>query len=517
MKPIHLAVIVRPCLLALLLVTGCDQQAQTPPKAQPQTNSTAQPAAAGGNTTAGAFEKQIREANRLLEAGQTKEALAAVKVAAVLDTNRFEAPFLATLIFLELKQPEPAMFALNSALALAPADKKAKIESLKPEVEALQKTQTPAPGAAALTGAARRQMDTLMLIIEEADKAKLDTERKKLLQEFLDKSAPFVQENPGQLAVWTLRAVAALEMNQPKTGWEAGQQMTKLGADSSDDAKVRKVMAMLDRKGWLGKEAPSPFKNVSRETPFENSLGMKFVPVAGAKFLACIWETRVKDFSAFVDATSYDATAGMFSIGSDGWKQRGDTWKNPGFDQSPQHPVCGVSWNDANKFCDWLTETERKAGRIGADDAYRLPTDAEWSAMVGPDTYPWGNEWPPSSGAGNYRDTSSYVDNHHDDYEHTAPVGSFNANRLGIYDLGGNLWECCSDYYRKDLNSEATRKEILFLDNDGGGAKYRVSRGAAWDTSARVILPAAIRSFSDPSYRGVSCGFRCVLVVGGGR
>ena len=296
--------------------------------------------------------------------------------------------------------------------------------------------------------------------------------------------------------------------------------MSKLGADNSTDAKVQKVMAMMDRKGWLGKEAPSPFKSASRETPFENSLGMKFVPVPGTKVLACIWETRVKDFTAFAEASGHNATEGMWSIGSDGWKQRGDTWRSPGFEQTPEHPVCGVNWSDAGKFCDWLTDKERKAGQVSANDAYRLPTDEEWSAMVGSDTYPWGNQWPPSYGAGNYADSSSDVnpkiENYRDGFNRTAPVGSFNANRLGIYDLGGNLWEWCGDWYRKDMNSEATRNELTFLNDDGGGAKYRVVRGASWGLGARVRLTSSCRGRNDPVNRFDIYGFRCVLVLGGG-
>ncbi|MCW5557391.1 MAG: SUMF1/EgtB/PvdO family nonheme iron enzyme, partial [Verrucomicrobiae bacterium] len=133
----------------------------------------------------------------------------------------------------------------------------------------------------------------------------------------------------------------------------------------------------------------------SRSQPFTNSLGMQFVPVPGTGVLFSVWETRVRDFRAFVEATGHDATGKMYSIGPDGWKLRGRTWKDPGFHQSPSHPVCGVSFGDATRFCEWLTGKERTAGVIGAGSRFRLPTDAEWSAAVGGTLYPWGNEWPP--------------------------------------------------------------------------------------------------------------------------
>jgi hypothetical protein len=90
--------------------------------------------------------------------------------------------------------------------------------------------------------------------------------------------------------------------------------------------------------------------------PWTNSLGVKFVPAGTDGVLFSVWDVRVKDFKAFVDATSYDATAKMVSLDSDGWKARGDTWKSPGFAQTDAHPVVGVNLYDAKAFCVWLTK-----------------------------------------------------------------------------------------------------------------------------------------------------------------
>ena len=234
---------------------------------------------------------------------------------------------------------------------------------------------------------------------------------------------------------------------------------------------------------------------------FTNSLGMKFVPLAGTKVRFCIWETRVQDYAAYAAANA----------GVD------ESWKNlrvvePDFKQTEAHPVVMVNWNDANAFCAWLTKKEQAEGKIKAGEKYRLPTDAEWSLAVGlgeekgftpkakeygktkeymtsKAVYPWGTAWPPPNGAGNYRGIFK-VDN----FKHTAPVGSFAANKLGLYDLGGNVWEWCEDWFDP--------KELY---------KERVLRGASWLDPWGSSLRSFCRTHFKPDSRFHVSGFRCVL------
>jgi len=138
-----------------------------------------------------------------------------------------------------------------------------------------------------------------------------------------------------------------------------------------------------EAKERIEQERQPPLDRAAKEHPWVNSLGMKFVPVAGTGVLFSVWDTRVQDFEAFVADTNYDATGGMTSLGKDGWEERGATWRKPGFSQGPTHPVVGVSWNDAKKFCEWLTGREQGSGMLPRGRVYRLPTDAEWSAGVG--------------------------------------------------------------------------------------------------------------------------------------
>ena len=179
------------------------------------------------------------------------------------------------------------------------------------------------------------------------------------------------------------------------------------------------------------------------------------------------------------------------------------SWKKPSvlgisISQETTHPVVNVSWEDANAFCAWLTKKELAAGKITANQRYRLPTDVEWSVAVGlgretgstpeakdmgvKDVYPWGKEWPPPKGAGNYADTAcklefgpkykaktgndlTVIEGYTDGFTYTSPVGSFAANKDGLHDMGGNVWEWCEDWY------------------DPAAKAYRVLRGASWATA----------------------------------
>jgi len=265
--------------------------------------------------------------------------------------------------------------------------------------------------------------------------------------------------------------------------------------------------------------------NATKERPWVNSLGMKFVPVAGTQVLFSVWDTRVQDFETFVKSTGYDATRGMISLGKEGWKQRGATWKEPGFSQGANHPVVGVSWNDAKEFCKWLTKRERIAGDLPLDREYRLPKDEEWSVAVGlkneagstPEEksgkiklYPWDiprkrdKSWAPPAGAGNYAGEEAknagwpsdfqVIEGYNDGYPRTSPVGSFEANFSSLYDMGGNVWQWCEDSYNAQ-------------------AQYRVLRGASWPNNNPGALLASSRVNNTPDGRSASIGFRCVVAV----
>jgi formylglycine-generating enzyme required for sulfatase activity len=223
--------------------------------------------------------------------------------------------------------------------------------------------------------------------------------------------------------------------------------------------------------------------------PWRNSLGMEFIPIPGTSLSFSKWETRVQDYSAFVQRT-------------------GRKWPKPKIEQEPTHPAVNVTWDDAQAFCAWLTEREQKVGFLPAGCQYRLPKDLEWSAAagLGPETgktpfkrngetkgvYPWDGPFPPPTGAGNYASVRET-----DKYEYTAPVGSFSTNRYGICDLGGNVSEWCLDGWLHESFAP--------------GPGDRTLRGGSWFHSAPWHLASSARDKAANNFDDIRIGFRVVL------
>ncbi|NIP94915.1 MAG: formylglycine-generating enzyme family protein, partial [Akkermansiaceae bacterium] len=124
----------------------------------------------------------------------------------------------------------------------------------------------------------------------------------------------------------------------------------------------------------------------------ENRIGMRFVPVReDLELLASVWETRVQDYETFVNSmarkvpvpkgkNSADHAYALFVNTHVG---KVTMPPPPGFEQGPSHPVVNVTREDAERFCHWLTLSERKSKEIGREHEYRLPTDEEWSLFAG--------------------------------------------------------------------------------------------------------------------------------------
>lgn len=222
--------------------------------------------------------------------------------------------------------------------------------------------------------------------------------------------------------------------------------------------------------------------------PFLNSLRVPMVPIPRGKTLFSIWQVRVRDYAEYCAATGHEFPKVDYLQGRD-------------------HPVVNVQWNDAHLFCEWLTKREIWLGLIPDLLGYRLPMDEEWSLAVGltyeggnsprarsgvAEGYPWQGGFPPPPTAGNYHARFGCG------FAETSPVGSFPANKLGIYDLGGNVWEWCMEEYER-------------------GNPRRVMRGASCFNDDPLYLMSSFRDHFSPDACRNNLGFRIVLAssVGG--
>ena len=169
---------------------------------------------------------------------------------------------------------------------------------------------------------------------------------------------------------------------------------------------------------------------------------------------------------------------------------------NPSNWKGESLPVEKVSWSDAVAYCQKLTERERAEGRITAQQAYRLPTEAEWeySARAGTTGARYGELDAIAWHRGNSQSLES----------NTHAVKQKAANAWGLFDMMGNVWEWCSDW-----NGEYPTGSVTDPMGPSSGS-LRVHRGGGWGNVAGRVR-SALRNGKDPGYRGNDLGFRPVL------
>jgi len=234
-------------------------------------------------------------------------------------------------------------------------------------------------------------------------------------------------------------------------------------------------------------------------------------------FYLGITEVTRGQFRQFVDDSGYKTEAEKDGKGGWGWNEEKAnfeqdpkfTWLNPGFEQTDEHPVVNVSWNDAVAFCQWLSHVE---GRT-----YRLPTEAEWeyACRAGTTTKYFSGDDPETlATVGNVADGTAKEKYPkwsaiaaHDGYIYTAPVARFRVNAFGLYDMHGNVWEWCQDWYDKEYYKRSPVEDPLCAE----GATLRVNRGGGWIVDPRVFRSARRLGLA-PESRVSFLGFRLARV-----
>jgi formylglycine-generating enzyme required for sulfatase activity len=231
------------------------------------------------------------------------------------------------------------------------------------------------------------------------------------------------------------------------------------------------------------------------------------------------YEVTVGEFQRFVADTGYLTSAERDPAGPSclGWLAQdsklaprpGMNWRTPGYAQSAQQPVVCVSWNDAQAYVQWLSQ---RSGQ-----AYRLASEAEWeyAARAGAATrWPWGDAPGLACRFANVADQTpgetGYVwpEGHacSDGHFFAAPVGSYQANAFGLYDMIGNVWEWVQDCYSTSAFAQAATP----LDGsplEVADCKARGLKGGAWISGPERTRPA-YRGGYGPDTRVNVFGFR---------
>ena len=240
-----------------------------------------------------------------------------------------------------------------------------------------------------------------------------------------------------------------------------------------------------------------------------------------------IYEVSLSEFRQFINDTDYRTQVESDGRGGFGWNKNARTgmwrkdysWRGWGVNQSETSPVVNVTWNDCVAFCKWLSDKENAR--------YRLPTEAEWEsacragtstryydATKPADVFRLGNlhdvtlteTCGPTRVAdreGNPTGEIAKVFPGRDGFAFTAPAGRFRPNAFGLYDMLGNAWEWCADWYSKDYYKGAP-------DEDPQGpakGKLRVLRGGGW-TADPLDCRSACRRKMNPDHANYLTGFR---------
>ncbi|TLU87428.1 MAG: TIR domain-containing protein [Chlorobium sp.] len=214
------------------------------------------------------------------------------------------------------------------------------------------------------------------------------------------------------------------------------------------------------------------------------------------------YEVTVAEFRKFVEANAYLTDA---EKGGDSKNWRHDVSGNMRIQAEENHPVIRVSWNDAKAYCDWMSKQTGKK--------FRLPTEAEWEyACRAGSTMPFNTGKNLTTDQANYDGNYPYNNNPKGQYRsNTVPVESFAPNAWGLYNMHGNVWEWCRDWYGEKYYKECKAKGVAENPENTAPTSARVLRGGSWIYHAEYCR-SANRYRRSPDARDDDFGFRLVFV-----
>jgi formylglycine-generating enzyme required for sulfatase activity len=224
----------------------------------------------------------------------------------------------------------------------------------------------------------------------------------------------------------------------------------------SPELERKKAMDAGSQKSWVDRETPQHWVGIEQ-------------PIAMGRYPITVGQWR-----QFARAT--------------GWEAHGEiNWAAPGFAQTDEHPVVGVSWYDAQQYLRWLSEQ--------TGQKYRLPSEAEWeyACRAGTRTaFSFGEEI--STDLANYDGNYTYNGSPRGQYRQgTTPVTQFAPNPWGLYDMHGNVWEWVQDVVHDNYEGAPLTGKAW---EEGGDQARRILRGGSWLYNPRYLRAALRNGFS---------------------
>lgn len=218
-------------------------------------------------------------------------------------------------------------------------------------------------------------------------------------------------------------------------------------------------------------------------------------------------------FARFVDATKRNMSGGCRTWTGSEWKLDADkSWRNPGFDQSDDHPAVCISWEDAGAYAEWISQ---QTGEV-----YRLPSETQWEYATRAGTSAmryWGDDKDNKNACdfANVADRSfktklnlEPIFDCDDHFAFTSPVSGYKPNDFNLFDTLGSIREWNLDCYH-DSYQGAPSNEAAWITGD---CPERVLRGGSWFTGPRN-LRSAYRFRYAPDDRGDNLGFRVARML----
>lgn len=248
--------------------------------------------------------------------------------------------------------------------------------------------------------------------------------------------------------------------------------------------------------------------SLNRPAVWESSVGMKLVMIPPGTFRMGSLAAEKGHFEnerQVEVVLSQPFFLGQFPVTQDQWREvmSREPWKDRDFaPPEAEAPATYLSWDEAVQFCRLLTEEDHAKGRLPDDWRYALPTEAQWefACRSGAESrYYFGDE------EAELHEFAWFEENAWDAGDgHPMPVGGKRPNAFGLYDMAGNVWEWCRDWYLPGLPG-GTDPEVT------EATDLRATRGGSWGQPA-VMCRSAYRMGQDPQTQNSSQGFRVAAV-----